>query len=142
MVKALKAAEIRFRQSIVRRMWRFFEVRKRAERRRTALHNGSLNEDHVTIHDDLQERISQESRLRVANRFRYFRRQRIPCKPEPSSDENDHHAKEEWIWVYYCYILDEIRFTTMVLQASDVRERAPTHMAQGATNHHQVKEVT
>ena len=81
MEKALKAAKIRSRQRMVRRIWRFSEVWKRAKCRRTALHDEDLTEDHMTIHDDLQERIRNEAKLRVANRFRYFRKHRIPYGP-------------------------------------------------------------
>ena len=82
MEKALKAAKIRSRKRMVRRIWRFSGVWKRAERRRTALHDEGLTEDHMTIHDDLQDRIRNEARLRVANRFRYSRKYRIPYGPE------------------------------------------------------------
>ena len=137
-----KAAEVRSRQQMVRRMWRFSEVRKRAERRRTALHDEGLTEEHITVHDDMLDRIRLEARWRVANRFRYFRRHRIPYGPEPSSDEDDRHAKEEWIWVYYCYPPEEINFATTASEESEERVSTDTYEARNQESSSEESDVS
>ena len=87
--QAVKAAQVKNRQRMVRRCWRLSEVRKRAENRRAVLHDKETQEDHVSLRRNMTNRLRHEARMRIVDRFRYFRRHQIFSEKEPPSDEKN-----------------------------------------------------